>query len=72
MDRRSTAIYPYGMARKSDLDRFFENVEFIPFHGCWEWVASKNPNGYGQFSLDGRNCGRNPWKWTTRLRLREA
>lgn len=29
--------------------RFYEKVEMIPFHPCWEWVASRFPSGYGAF-----------------------
>jgi hypothetical protein len=31
-------------------DRFFDKIEFIPFHECWEWIGSKNPKGYGNFN----------------------
>jgi hypothetical protein len=34
-------------ARKELIDRFFEKVEFIPFHVCHEWNAYKNEHGYG-------------------------
>jgi hypothetical protein len=27
-------------------DRFWEKVEKIPFHTCWEWIAGRS-NGYG-------------------------
>ena len=46
---------------KSLRERFEEKVELIPFHPCWEWIAAKNRDGYGQI-WDGtyRKDGRNP------------
>lgn len=32
--------------------RLMEKVEMIPFHPCWEWIASKRPSGYGQMTTD--------------------
>ncbi len=29
------------------VDRFYKQVEFIPFHTCWEWTGYKI-RGYGQ------------------------
>ena len=36
------------------LERFFDKVEMIPFHSCWEWTASKTSFGYGRMGTD---CG---------------
>lgn len=36
------------MFSESEVKRFWEKVEKIPFHSCWEWVASKNQHGYGR------------------------
>lgn len=33
------------------IERFWKKVELIPEHPCWEWVASKDTNGYGQIGL---------------------
>lgn len=33
-------------------DRFWAKVE--PNGVCWEWAASRKPNGYGQFGMPGR------------------
>ena len=33
----------------STVDRFWNKVD--KSDGCWEWTGSKNPNGYGTFSL---------------------
>lgn len=30
-------------------ERFWEKVEMIPFHACWEWMGAINHNGYGSF-----------------------
>lgn len=29
--------------------RFWQKVELIPFHACWEWVGGKDQWGYGRF-----------------------
>jgi hypothetical protein len=31
--------------------RFWGKVEFIPFHGCWEWVGAHDTDGYGRIGL---------------------
>lgn len=31
-------------------DRFWQKIEIIPFHECWEWVGSMRPDGYGVIS----------------------
>jgi len=36
----------------SVMDRFWEKVELIPFHECWEWISGKNEHGYGLFQVD--------------------
>ena len=36
--------------KESREERFWEKVELIPFHSCWEWVAAKTKLGYGKFS----------------------
>lgn len=37
---------------KTTDDRFWEKVELIPFHPCWEWTAAKI-RGYGIFEHNG-------------------
>lgn len=32
---------------KIDASRFWVNVEMIPFHECWEWIAGTQGDGYG-------------------------
>ena len=34
-------------------NRFFSKIDKTP-SGCWEWNASKNHSGYGQFRYDGK------------------
>ncbi len=29
------------------LERFWDKVEMIPFHSCWEWTGATNQDGYG-------------------------
>src|SRR5262245_57102302 len=33
--------------------RFWERVEMIPFHSCWEWIGSRKTNGYGRIYVGG-------------------
>jgi hypothetical protein len=49
------------MARLSIEDRFESKVWFKP--GCWAWMASKFPNGYGQFNA-GVQVGLRPGPWS--------
>lgn len=37
----------------SDLDRFMQYVEMIPFHSCWEWTGCLDRKGYGAFRIGG-------------------
>lgn len=32
-----------------DIARFFSKVDVVGEAECWEWMASRNPNGYGAF-----------------------
>lgn len=34
-------------------ERFWEKVEMIPFHDCWEWAARKDRFGYGVMHVNG-------------------
>jgi hypothetical protein len=36
------------------MQRFWDKVEKIPFHECWEWTASKSGDGYGAFKIKGK------------------
>ena len=37
------------MFDRKTKDRFFNRIDLIPFHTCWEWSAGKNSAGYGAF-----------------------
>lgn len=41
------------MIKRAIEERFFEKVEMIPFHTCWEWVGCKNNKGYGGIQFNG-------------------
>jgi HNH endonuclease len=49
--------------RKPAPERFFNKVEVIPFHSCWEWIAAKNPAGYGVFRDEGKGYLAHRWSW---------
>lgn len=34
---------------KINWDSFWDRVELIPFHSCWEWIGYKTNLGYGQY-----------------------
>jgi hypothetical protein len=34
------------------MQRFWDKVEMIPFHECWEWIAGKTQSGYGRFKFN--------------------
>lgn len=36
---------------KNPIDRFNEKYIIDPDTGCWNWIASKNKQGYGKFSI---------------------
>lgn len=38
-------------------ERFWPKVDVKSRAECWEWTASRSPNGYGQFSLQGKRTG---------------
>lgn len=44
------------MKKRPIKDRFWEKVEIIPFHSCWEWTASfkDKRNRYGSICLNGK------------------
>lgn len=47
----------YGTKRLSQAERFWSKVDRRGAEDCWEWLASRQPNGYGQFSPGGRAGG---------------
>jgi len=36
------------------LTNFAMNIDKQGHEECWEWLATKNSNGYGQFGVEGR------------------
>lgn len=47
---------------QSDIDRFFIKVK--KSDGCWEWISTRNPDGYGTFHLNGTNSLAHRVSWT--------
>lgn len=47
----------YARAARSRTERFWEKVDKRGPNDCWEWTASRNPSGYGQFMLGSKRDG---------------
>lgn len=47
-----------GPKRRSVILRFWDKVD-QPYvgHGCWQWLAGKDKDGYGNLALPGRRGG---------------
>jgi len=43
--------------------RFWQLVEMIPFHTCWEWIGAQTRFGYGQFRSNGIVRGAHRVSW---------
>ena len=43
--------------------RFFEKVERIPFHTCWEWTGKVNSLGYGIIWVNGKEMRAHRLSW---------
>ena len=39
---------------KDMKERFWGKVKILGELDCWEWIAYKNKDGYGNFSVDGK------------------
>ena len=48
---------------KSALERFEALYEPEPNSGCWIWIGTVIPSGYGHFRLDGRSIGAHVASW---------
>lgn len=44
---------------KTAAERFWSKVNKT--HFCWEWTASRHPDGYGHFGINGRIMGAHRW-----------
>lgn len=42
------------MIKEEIKQRFWEKVEMVPFHDCWEWTAALVGKGYGYFNAGER------------------
>jgi hypothetical protein len=56
----------HGNIRFSAKDRFWQKVQ-IPAtdDGCWVWMGTKMPNGYGHFWNDGKGVGAHRFSYET-------
>jgi hypothetical protein len=43
------------MKKRTTHDLFWERVELIPFHACWEWSGTKCIKGYGRLHFNSKN-----------------
>ena len=43
--------------RKSEEERFWEKVDIKADEECWEWLGSKDPDGYGYFTKESHGMG---------------
>lgn len=43
------------MKSQTTMERFLEKIQINKTSECWEWVASKFQNGYGQFKVGDKN-----------------
>lgn len=50
-----TGFSKSSRSRRLIMSRFWDKVEMIPFHPCWEWKASKSVNGYGKIRWEGKS-----------------
>lgn len=41
------------LLERAEMQRFWDKVSRSP-HGCWEWQASTDTSGYGQFKMGGK------------------
>ena len=49
---------PKGVYKRKSLeDRFRSKIEISGLDECWEWIASKNAQGYGFLSVGGKQVG---------------
>lgn len=51
------------MSQPQSEENFWSKVELIPFHTCWEWVGSKDKDGYGKFYFHGKYYRPHRFSW---------
>jgi hypothetical protein len=44
------------------MDRFADLVA-VTRSGCWQWIGTRQPNGYGAFGVDGRTLRAHRWSY---------
>jgi hypothetical protein len=37
------------------VDNFWNKIEMIPEHPCWEWIGQKDKDGYGRLKMNRRD-----------------
>ena len=51
------------MIKQKDLDRFFIKINRNGPDGCWNWMACKGQEGYGQFRFKGTMWQAHRFSW---------
>lgn len=59
--KRGQSVEGASQYDKPLIERFFEKVNKTDT--CWEWIAFKNPKGYGYFRVDGFVYKAHRWSW---------
>lgn len=57
--KRNTEI----ILSEKDIERFWSKVDRKGPNYCWEWIAGKYTNGYGQFGVKFKKCGAHRIAW---------
>lgn len=52
---------------QKDTERFRERYKTNPKTGCWDWLSTKDRDGYGQFKLNGKQWKAHRLSWTLYL-----
>ena len=47
----------------NNKERFWSKVNIKDLLDCWEWTATKTPNGYGQFTVDRKKIQTHRLAW---------
>lgn len=67
MCRTCAASVGSGVARAVNTqpatERFMRQVEKDAASGCWKWIGTRQSNGYGAFSADGRILRAHRWSY---------